>query len=100
MPKGLRVWGRHLWENRFLFWSIVGVFLVTFATLYIPVLNRDVFLHSGMSWEWGVVAITFGIFVAGVETWKWAKRVYIRRRTPAQQVDWTCEAGIPTANKI
>ncbi|KAJ6446894.1 calcium-transporting ATPase 3 [Purpureocillium lavendulum] len=92
MPNGFQAWGKRLWDNQFLFWSIVGVFIATFATLYIPVLNRDVFLHSGIGWEWGVVAITFGIFVVGVELWKWAKRVYIRRKTPAPQVDWTGDA--------
>ena len=45
----------------------------------IPVINHKVFKHTGISWEWGIVFIAAGLFFAGVEAWKWGKRVYFRR---------------------
>lgn len=60
------------------------------AHQYIPGLNDVVFLHKGISWEWAIVFICLVVFVGGIELWKWAKRVYMRRTEPesiAKQVD-------------
>ena len=84
MPKGFKVWTQHLWGNQFLFFAVVGVFFIVFPTLYIPGLNHIVFLHTGISWEWGVVFIAVFIWGLGTEAWKWAKRVYFRRTCPKQ----------------
>jgi potassium/sodium efflux P-type ATPase len=73
-------WMYDVWRNQFLFWAIIIGFFTLFLTLYIPVLNHSVFKHTGISWEWGIVFIAAGLFFAGVEAWKWAKRVYLRRR--------------------
>jgi P-type Na+/K+ transporter len=73
-------WARDVWRNRFLFWSVIAGFVTIFPTLYIPVINHDVFKHTGISWEWGVVFVEVVAFFAGVEAWKGAKRVYFRRR--------------------
>ncbi len=73
-------WIYDVWGNRFLFWAIMAGFLTIFPTLYIPVINHDVFKHTGISWEWGVVFVEAVLFVSGVEAWKWAKRVYFRRK--------------------
>ncbi|KAI1483279.1 potassium/sodium eff [Daldinia eschscholtzii] len=72
-------WARDISRNRFLFWAIVIGFVTLFPTLYIPGLNTVVFKHIGISWEWAVVFISSGLFFAGVESWKWAKRIYFRR---------------------
>lgn len=40
--------------------------------------NVSVFDHSGISWEWSIVFVESVLFFAGVEAWKYAKRVYIR----------------------
>ncbi|TFB01270.1 Calcium-transporting ATPase 3 [Trichoderma ghanense] len=77
---GVRGWGAHLWGNRFLFFAITVVFFVVFPTLYIPRLNTVVFMHAGIGWEWGVVFVAVVVFVVGAEAWKWAKRIYFRRR--------------------
>lgn len=53
-------------------------FATVFPILYIPVINRKVFKHEGISWEWGVVFVESILFFLGIETWKWIKRVYIR----------------------
>ncbi|KAK3953818.1 hypothetical protein QBC32DRAFT_386466 [Pseudoneurospora amorphoporcata] len=73
-------WMVDVWRNKFLFWAIVVGFVTLFPTLYIPVINHVVFKHTGISWEWGIVFICAGLFFGGVEAWKWAKRVFIRRR--------------------
>ncbi|KAH9233314.1 hypothetical protein K456DRAFT_1911637 [Colletotrichum gloeosporioides 23] len=80
MPEGFKAWGQHLWGNKFLFFSVTIVFFVVFPTLYIPVLDHVVFMHHGISWEWAVVFIDVFVFMVGAEAYKWAKRIYIRRR--------------------
>ncbi|KAK3293786.1 uncharacterized protein B0H64DRAFT_172835 [Chaetomium fimeti] len=75
-----KAWANRLWNNTFLFWSVVVGFFGVFPTLYIPVLNRDVFLHEGIGKEWGIVFAVTILFFLGAESWKWAKRVYFRRR--------------------
>jgi Na+-exporting ATPase len=77
----LTQWARDLWENRFLFWSIVAGVFTIFPILYIPGLNRVVFRHEPISWEWGVVFVATVLFFAGVEAWKLCKRLYFRRQT-------------------
>ncbi|KAL9115891.1 MAG: hypothetical protein Q9227_000259 [Pyrenula ochraceoflavens] len=69
-----------VWRNRFLFWSVMAGLVTVFPTLYVPVINRDVFRHTGISWEWGIVFIEAVLFWVGVETWKYAKRVFFRWR--------------------
>jgi len=63
-----------LYENRFLFWAVVIGGVSVFPTVYIPYLNRDVFKHTSISWEWGVVVGMTILFVLGIETWKYIKR--------------------------
>lgn len=74
-------WMLDVWKNQFLFWSIMAGFVTIFPILYIPVINDVVFKHTGISWEWGIVFVASGLFFAGVETWKWLKRAYFRRRS-------------------
>lgn len=74
-------WMYDVWQNRFLFWAIMIGFFTLFPLIYIPGLNHVVFLHAPISWEWGIVFIAGGLFFAGVEAWKLAKRVFIRRRS-------------------
>ncbi|PGH27306.1 potassium/sodium efflux P-type ATPase, fungal-type [Polytolypa hystricis UAMH7299] len=63
-----------MWENKFLFWSVVIGFVSVFPAVYIPGLNNKVFKHEGITWEW---ALSFGaifVFVIGIELWKLVKR--------------------------
>ncbi|EQL34682.1 Na+-exporting ATPase, variant [Blastomyces dermatitidis ATCC 26199] len=73
-------WMHDVWRNQFLFWAIMAGFITIFPLLYIPVINTVVFKHKGISWEWGIVFIEAALFFAGVEAWKWGKRVYFRRQ--------------------
>ncbi|BCS21071.1 cation-translocating P-type ATPase [Aspergillus puulaauensis] len=79
-------WMYDVWRNKFLFWSIMAGWITIFPILYIPVLNHVVFKHTGISWEWGIVFVEALLFFAGVEAWKWAKRVFYRRRSARMQV--------------
>ncbi|KAF9891360.1 hypothetical protein FE257_004216 [Aspergillus nanangensis] len=73
-------WMVDVWRNKFLFCGIMIGFVTTFPILYIPVINDVVFKHVGISWEWGVVVVEAILFFLGVETWKFGKRVFFRRR--------------------
>lgn len=75
-----------LWRNQLLFWSVIGGFVTVFPVIYIPVINKSVFKHIPMKWEWGVSAGGLIIFVMLVELWKWAKRVYYRKFTDYYKV--------------
>jgi potassium/sodium efflux P-type ATPase len=70
--------------NPFLFWAVIAGFVTIFPTLYIPVINHAVFKHTGISWEWGIVVVESILFFAGCEAWKWAKRIFFRRRLAKQ----------------
>ncbi|GAT29612.1 sodium P-type ATPase [Aspergillus luchuensis] len=72
-------WLSDIYRNKYLFWGIVIGFVLTFPVLYIPVINDVVFKHIGIGWEWGVVFVEAGLFLGGVEGWKWVKRVFVRR---------------------
>ncbi|KAL1649268.1 P-type ATPase [Diplodia intermedia] len=72
-------WAHDVWRNKFLFWSIMTGFVTVIPTMYIPVINHEVFRHTGISWEWGLVFVATTLFFAGVEAWKWAKRIFFRR---------------------
>ncbi|CAI9632314.1 unnamed protein product [Alternaria burnsii] len=73
-------WMFDVWRNQFLFWAIMVGFVLLFPLIYIPTLNTVVFKHAPIDWEWGIVFIETGIFFAGIEFWKWCKRVYFRRK--------------------
>lgn len=83
--KYLTQWFWDVWRNKLLFFSIVAGFVTTFPLLYIPVINTVVFKHAGISWEWGIVFVASLLFFIGCEAWKWAKRVWIRRRASKNQ---------------
>lgn len=70
----------HIYNNKFLFWSVLLAALSVFPVIYIPVINYDVFIHAPITWEWGV-AFAFGIFIflLSCELYKFFKRVYIRK---------------------
>lgn len=83
VPKSTRYftqWFHDVWRNQFLFWSIIGGIVTMFPILYIPGLSTTVFKHKGISWEWGIVFVESVLFFIGIETWKFAKRVYFRRK--------------------
>ncbi|KAF1996981.1 potassium/sodium eff [Amniculicola lignicola CBS 123094] len=72
-PRGLSVFTT-VYRNRFLFWAVVAGFSIMFPIIYIPVINREVFKHSAISWEWGVSFGCVAVYVAAIESWKAVKR--------------------------
>lgn len=80
LPAVIFQWAYSLHQsNKFLSVSILAGFITVFPTLYIPVINHKVFKHQGISWEWGIVFVSTALFIAGIEGWKWGKRVWFRR---------------------
>ncbi|CAJ2501190.1 Uu.00g040430.m01.CDS01 [Anthostomella pinea] len=77
-------WMVDVWRNKFLFWSVLFGFASVFVILYVPVINTVVFKHTGISWEWGIVIVEAVLFFGGIESWKWAKRVFFRHRARKQ----------------
>ncbi|KAH7202308.1 hypothetical protein DER44DRAFT_669624 [Fusarium oxysporum] len=75
-------WIYDVWRNPFLFWAIIAGFVTMFPIIYIPGLNTVVFKHAPISWEWGIVFVEAVLFFLGIESWKWAKRIYFRRQAP------------------
>lgn len=73
-------WFHDIWRNQFLFWSIVCGVVTMFPILYIPGLNTTVFKHAPITWEWGIVFVESILFFLGIESWKFAKRIYFRRQ--------------------
>ena len=63
-----------VWRNRTLFWAVAAGFAFTFPVIYIPVVNRVVFKHEAIGWEWGIVVACVVAYLALVESWKAVKR--------------------------
>ena len=63
-----------LWSNQFLFWAVVAGFVLAFPIVHIPKLNTEVFRHTSITWEWGIVFACLVVYVALVESWKAVKR--------------------------
>lgn len=66
-------------KNKFLFYAVLAGLLTPFPIIYIPVINRSVFRHDQLTWEWGLVAGSLICFVALVESWKAVKRSRISK---------------------
>ncbi|CAG9976057.1 unnamed protein product [Clonostachys byssicola] len=67
---------KDIYENRFLFWSVIVGGLSVFPVVYIPYLNTDFFKHKGITWEWALAVGFTLVFVAGIEAWKFVKRQF------------------------
>lgn len=65
-------------KNKFLFCAVLAGLLTPFPIIYIPVINRTVFRHDQLTWEWGLVVGSLASFVALVEAWKAVKRRRLR----------------------
>jgi Na+-exporting ATPase len=72
-PPGLSVFPT-VWRNRFLFWAVTAGFGIMFGIIYIPVINRSVFKHGAIGWEWGISFACVAVYVAAIESWKAVKR--------------------------
>lgn len=71
---------RDIWSNQFLFWSIIFGFVTVFPIVYIPVINRGIFLHTNIGHEWALAFAFSILFWIVVELWKYVKRVYFRNK--------------------
>jgi Ca2+-transporting ATPase len=71
---------KNLWSNQFLFWSVILGFASVFPVVYIPVINKKVFLHGPIGVEWWVAIVMSLAFWLGCEGWKFIKRSYIKKK--------------------
>lgn len=65
---------KDVYENKFLFYSVLIGALSVFPAVYIPGLNTTVFKHKGITWEWALSVGAVFVFVFGIEMWKLTKR--------------------------
>ena len=77
---------RTVWQNRFLFGAVSAGFVIAFPVVYLPVVNRTVFKHAAITWEWGVVAACTMVYIAIVEAWKAGKRRFAHNKDTAGDV--------------
>ncbi|KAF9427459.1 Na+ ATPase [Podila epigama] len=61
-------------HNITLWLSIVLGALILIPVIYVPGLNKNVFKHLGISYEWGLVFAALLIWLVFVETYKFVKR--------------------------
>lgn len=78
---------KDLWDNQFLFWSVIGAFVSVFPVIYIPVINNKVFLHGPIGYEWGVSVGFAIVFFAGCELYKFIKRRLVKRVSLAKNLE-------------
>lgn len=76
-----------LLKNKFLFYAVCVGVCTPFPIVYIPVINKVVFRHMPLTWEWGLVAGSVVCFVSLVESWKAIKRRMARKRAVRRQAD-------------
>ena len=91
-----------IWRNRFLFWAVMAGFVIAFPVIYLPQVNRLVFKHQGISWEWGVVFGCVLVYLALVEGWKGIKRAFgigsgKNNSVPMGDVEGGSSLAIPTS---
>ena len=90
---------KDLYENRFLFWSVILGGLSVFPVVYIPFLNTKFFKHTGITWEWALSVGFTLVFIAGIETWKLVKRTFhLLEDGPVKRGAWGQGGGLDDAD--
>jgi len=77
----------NLKDNKVLLWCAVVLILTTFPVVYIPTINNRVFLVGSLKWEWGIIFGMIFVYLIATEAYKWAKRVYFRRKEGPRRRD-------------
>ncbi|THY55914.1 Na(+)/Li(+)-exporting P-type ATPase [Aureobasidium pullulans] len=89
----------NLMKNRFLFYSVCAGLLTPIPIIYIPVVNRQVFRHTALTWEWALVYGSVVLFVSLVEGWKAIKRRkgYGKRAWNEKYIERSDDSSVLTA---
>ncbi|CAO3650901.1 unnamed protein product [Cunninghamella echinulata] len=66
-------------QNYYLHASVAFGFAIMFITLYVPVLNTQVFRHAPIDWEWGLVAASTLAYIILAEGWKLLRQKWLRK---------------------
>jgi len=64
----------NLWENKFLFFSVVLGVVLTIPTPYIPHVTDNVFIQGPIDVEWVLIVVIVVVFVGCSEFYKFMKR--------------------------
>lgn len=88
-----------IYYNKFLFWAVVAGFVITFPVIYLPTVNKVVFHHMGITWEWGIVGVCCVVYLAIIEGWKAIKRRFKiwsggRRLISVEEAEAKLEEGL------
>ncbi|KAI9486735.1 MAG: potassium/sodium efflux P-type ATPase [Benjaminiella poitrasii] len=67
-------------QNFYMYASWIFGFGIMFIVLYVPVINTEVFKHSPITWEWGMVAASVVVYIFLAEGYKLIKRKFFRIR--------------------
>lgn len=86
---------KDLWGNQLLFWSVIVGFVSVFPVVYIPVINDKVFLHKGISYEWGISIGFTAFFLIMSEIYKICKRFYFRNSDKVKNPEYELERSDP-----
>lgn len=62
------------YNNKTLFYSLLGGVVITVVLIYLPFINESVFKHGNIGWEWGVVVAGVVVFHLMAEFYKFIKR--------------------------
>ncbi|PVU90617.1 hypothetical protein BB559_004518 [Furculomyces boomerangus] len=69
---------RNFYQNKYLFYSFwSGIFVVLFA-LYVPGVNKTIFKHSPITWEWSIIAISIVVYLVFDATYKYFKKFFFK----------------------
>jgi magnesium-transporting ATPase (P-type) len=101
-PYGLSVFPT-VWRNRFLFWAVTAGFSIMFAIIYLPIINREVFKHGAIGWEWGVSFACVVVYIAAIESWKAIKRrcgIWSGKHRVLSREDAEMRAGLPVVRGV
>ncbi|PVU89478.1 hypothetical protein BB561_005337 [Smittium simulii] len=69
---------KRVFENKGLAFSYLSAWIITFIALYVPVLNEKIFKHHPISWEWGIVFVSFVLYFIFDAIYKYVKRYIFR----------------------
>jgi len=65
---------RDMWQNKFLFFTVIVAALSVFPIVMINGLNTNVFKQQQISWEWSLPIAGLIAFIIFIELWKLIKR--------------------------
>lgn len=89
------IWRLNYGRNKKLLLIVVVGAIAAILTVYIPVINTNIFAQAPISWEWGVIVVALAIYLVVVELNKAFKRKFMPKQVSGPFV--RCCAGTKRA---